>query len=549
MGRAAQPALVLRREIPLALLPLFRPLLAVARNCGIGVTGTRGIGKSTLLTLIAWLDAIYLDHALVVIDPIGAIIARFFTLLAGFRARDQAREWAKIRYLNPSGPETVVPTPLYYATGIGDESAFAKAQRFPDCIARLDPRLTTASVQGFNPLWDISTAAGQVLATLGFQVTEMADLLTHPDHWLARLDQAEALDPAIATACDYLRTTYRALPSKDRERRTDTLLTKLRLFTDPVMRAQFGAALPGIDWREVMTKKLKVFIDLSQEHNYQTRQFKMLWLFMSLMDFIRRFGPVAGVTRSEPLTLMIDEITFMTAQGKVGENPLVADLDELINRLSRNYNIWVVASFQEPYQIEDPKLLKSLLSLATQFFGRFSDPESARLIADRTMPYAPHLVKDTRAQYATIAQRPTQIDEVPSYYSLREQNELGRQRFDQLNRFDFLVSRTAREGDRPLPVERFSIAPFSGLVDLKPDRTVVADAEAQLNRRDGRSVAEILTEIEARLAPDPSSPAVPAATSPGSPGPRGRPTRPSRMEVVAEDDRQEERAGAVERRG
>jgi hypothetical protein len=497
MAPTKQPQLVLRRDIPPELFSSFAPLLGIARNCGVGVTGTRGIGKSTLLSLFAWLDAVFHDSALIVIDPIGAIIARFFGFLSCFREADQAPLWQRIRYLNLSGPDYVTPTPIYYRTGIGRESAFSVSQRFPDCIARLDPKLRSAGVQGFNPLWEASTAAGQILFTLGCQVTEMADLLRAPEAWSGRLAEALRRDPAIADAVDFFRYQYPKWAQNPRDNRADALFTKLRLFTDDVMKAQFGAATPGIDWREVVEKRLKVFIDVSAEHDYQTRQFKMLWIFSSLMDFFRRFGPVYGATRQHPTSLIVDEITFMTAAAKVGDNPLVDDLDELINRLSRNFDIRIVASFQEPYQIEDEKLLKSLLSLATQFFGRMTDPDSARLIADRTVPYQPRLVKQT-VVHVSESMMGTTINERDELFSIPEQIELGRQRFDDLNRYEYLVSRTVREGDKPLPLHFFSIAPFSGIVDLRPDAGVVAGAKQELSLRDGRPVGEVVTEIAAR---------------------------------------------------
>lgn len=72
----------------------WRPLLEVARNVGIGVTGTRGVGKSTLLFLITWLDAIIYDKPLVAILPIAQVFDLFATQVSSSTPRSKP----------PSGP-------------------------------------------------------------------------------------------------------------------------------------------------------------------------------------------------------------------------------------------------------------------------------------------------------------------------------------------------------------------------------------------------------------------------------------------------------------
>src|SRR5262249_50071207 len=154
--------------------------------------------------------------------------------------------------------------------------------------------------------------------------------------------------------------------------RVNALLTRLSLFSSsPIMQAQFGAPAWAVPWNEVVAQRLKVFIDVSQEHNDEKRKFKMLFVFLSVIDFIKRAGATQAGDRSTPIALIVDEIAEILGKGK---SPLSQDLDALVNVYMRNYNVHFVTSFQEPYQIEDETILSSLMSLGTKFYGRMTDP-------------------------------------------------------------------------------------------------------------------------------------------------------------------------------
>lgn len=478
----------------------WRPLREIARNVGVGVTGTRGVGKSTLLFLLTWLDAIVDDKPLVAILPISQVFDLFITQVCRLHPDEQAVIWPKVRFVPMAGyqvePQSplvewyVTPTGLYYDSGIGAEDAFDISQRFPHTLLKLEPNLTEATVQGYKAVWKASTAAGRILYTLGLGVTHMADLLTRYDQpiWQQRMDHALRIDPDVADAVQFFRHEYAKWTPGRRDERTNALMTRLALFSSPIMKAQLGAPSWAVPWKDVFDQRLKVFIDISADHGGEVASFKMLFIFLSLVDFIKRYGAAHAGDRSHPISVIIDEIAVMIG-GK--DSPMAEDLDAFINTYSRNYNIHFATSFQEPYQIEDRKVLDTLLSLGTKYVARMTDPASSRLIADRLISYDPHMIKDTT--YRRVGGVRGGLDEPRyTYFTKQEQIELGRQRFDQLQSLEFLVSRTYSEGAAPLPLEQISLRPFHV---RPPDRQCVLDVKRKLMLRDGRKVRDVLADI------------------------------------------------------
>jgi hypothetical protein len=497
------PTLRLQRGIPQELLPALRPLLALARNLGVGVWGTRGIGKSQLLQLLAWIDFVGFQKPTIVIDPIGAVIDGILNRITHFHPDDQAALWRRIRYVNLSPTDHAVPTPLYYRTGLGRETFVDVAQRLPDVFLRLDPGMKQASVLGYNSLWEIATYAGAILVALGCQPSELSSLLLHPERWQGRLEAAARHHPELREAVAFFTTDYLQMTEGRRRERTTSLRNKLTLLADPVTRAQFCADRPGIDFREVMEDKLLVLYALRFEGDWQLRQFKLLQLVLSWIDFIKRWGASRDGARGTPLSLVIDELSFLTAQAAGAHNPLVDDLDGLINRLSRNFDVHVSVSVQEPYQVPSG-MRQTLMSLGTHFVGRLSDPESMRYLADRFVAYDPYLIKKTEPIYMSSFGEAYIVDKRTHEFSLAEQRELTRQRFATLPKYRYLVSRTQREGEAPLPLSDCSIAPF--VARRFPPPGLIADVRNQLSRRDGRPVRELVAAIAARAtAPAPGA--------------------------------------------
>jgi hypothetical protein len=69
------------------------------------------------------------------------------------------------------------------------------------------------------------------------------------------------------------------------------------------------------------------------------RRFKLLWVFFSLFEFIKRRG-----RRERPLAITIDEFSAMAAKVTAGTNPLAAMLDEFIQQYLRGQNIWLTVA-------------------------------------------------------------------------------------------------------------------------------------------------------------------------------------------------------------
>ncbi len=271
-----QPSNRLTALLPPQTAALFVPLLQCAKNTGLGVCGTRGVGKSSLLFLLAWLDAIILGKPTIVITPIPQVIDLFFTNVCSFCAKDQKKIWQRVRYSNLSGQEMsdaadptdrfILPTPLFYASGIGTEGSFVVSQRLPALLLRLSPRLVDASVQGYQAVNTLATHAGRILFACGLGIEQMDDLLQFPEseQWQARFRQAVHTDPSVGDAVSFFQTTYLPLSRLRRFEYGQALRSRLSLFADPITKAQFGGTTWALPWNDVFAKKLIVFVDISQ---------------------------------------------------------------------------------------------------------------------------------------------------------------------------------------------------------------------------------------------------------------------------------------------
>jgi hypothetical protein len=496
-----------------------------ARIMGLYLLGASRSGKSRMLgRVILWQDFIA-ERGQLVCDPRGVTISNFLDKLVRFLQHvppDQhAKYWRRIRYLEISGKDGFITgLPLYYRLS-PEESLAEISERYLQVIIRSNPHLADAQVFGWPPLHRIGLNAGIVLASLGCQITDMESLLTHPEQWFSRLAQAEATCPEAAPACAFFRTEYLPMRQADRARLTNSFRDKVFHFTlDPLLRAQFGAAAPGIDFEEVEAEGLTVLLDFRRETNPDLRRFKLLWLFDYFFHWIKGRG-----RRTQPLCLVFDEFSAMTQKVFTGENPLAQELTEFIQEYLRNSNIWLTVAHQSVEQLDD-QLRNSLLSLGTYIFGRATMPE-ARILADVLYNRDPFRVKHFHKvwgkvdppslsryasyDYARYGARTTDsskwqspdfpyyvLDTEPGeYMRLEEQQEEAANRIARLGRFQFLCRPARSEGDVSPVVFPMTIEHVDR--DIYPEQTVDAQVRSLLAAQSGIPVVQLLAEQEARL--------------------------------------------------
>lgn len=483
----------LNPRIPLDLQSRLLFLPDKSRNMGIHLVASKGTGKSRLMgRVIAWQDFVR-GIPLVVFDPHGPTIDNFIDKITRLPADVQKRLWPRILYVNMSGAaNSVITFPLYYR--LGAESLYAISQRYLDVVRRLDPYLQTASIEGWNALWRIGTNVGMILAACGLQITEAEEFLNDPKQWATRLAQACQNYPEAEPAAAYFTKEFARLNPQDQSRRAESFLNKTAIFRlDPTMKAMFGANTAGINWQDVVDHSLAILVDFRGEHDLERMRFKLVWSFNSLLEFIKHRG--AG--RHKPLSLIIDEITYMLSSASLHSDILAADMDELINRLARNYMIWLTLCHQEMYQLSEP-IQKTLLTMGTQIFGSTTDLQAAIEISRRFFRYNPAWVR----KYQPVYDRGMVIDHTSQEFTMDEQAYLQSLRFIDLPRYHYLVAPSPMEGTMPTNLFPVSIAGIDP--DMYVNEPLVAEARVTLMQMRGRQVTDIMAEIAARSLPQPA---------------------------------------------
>jgi hypothetical protein len=176
---------------------------------------------------------------------------------------------------------------------------------------------------------------------------------------------------------------------------------------------------------------------------------------------------------------------------------LADDLEELIDRLSRNTQTWCTYAHQEMSQMNPKAANLFMKGLASQLLGRTADPEAAALYARRFYRWDPRWVRKTVEQYhppTTFADE--WVDVRTEEYSRDEQVDLQTRRFLDLPTFSFYLGVAPREGELPTHLERISIADYDRGQYVQEEQ--VAATRALLTARHPR-VPEVLAGITARL--------------------------------------------------
>jgi hypothetical protein len=465
-----------------------------ARSMGQRITGTRGSGKSRLLgRLIAWAD-VQANIPTVIIDPVGALSDNLLDVVARLPQAEQERLklHKRIVYVDMAGtgPEGhVCPFPLLYR--LGKESLYDQAMRFVSVTIKTDPDLRRASIQGANALEKIGVHAGMLLAALGCQLTEAESLLNEPTAWEGRIRQALAEHPEeLGAAASYFLTIYPKLPERERQFQTSAYRQKLGLFVDPVLRAIYGADTPGIDWSAVIKKRQCVLLDFRHVPEHR-KQFCVVWAHHTLLEWIRRRGP----GRHTPLSLIVDEATYLLSDAQAREDPLADDLEELISRLARNHAIWCTYAHQELNQLNE-RASRLFMDLGTQFYGRTADIEAAMTIARRFYRWTGKEVKKVDAVWHPPTMFANEWTEYRTAEFTRDEQAYrdGLKLFD-LPTFHFLLGVAPREGELPTSLKEISIADHDKGRYVQED--LVREARAHLMTRHP-NVPDILASIARR---------------------------------------------------
>lgn len=369
---------------------MHRPFLLsdADRSRGILVVAGSGSGKSLSIGgTIAFNDFVR-NTPQVLFDPVGSMIDAFLMRVAALPRPVRQTMWSRILYVDMSGRgEHIVPFPLLYE--LGGENRYDIAERFMATCRAIDPQLQSASIQGFNALQRIGMPVGIVLSSLGLQLDAAIDLLRRPESWSSRLDEAVARHPDAEAAVRFIREEYvPAVPSR-RAEMTASYQTKIEPFAmDPSMQAMFCTVPVGIDWNEVMSRRLTVLLDFRGETNKTKRLFKTRVAFDYVLAFIRHRGPGPHV----PLALHIDELTELTNAQSRDQSVFEADIDYLINVLMRGFMAPTTLALQSLHQVSEATR-KSLMSMGTHVIGVTSDMESAEFLARHAVQMDPRRIK------------------------------------------------------------------------------------------------------------------------------------------------------------
>lgn len=471
-----------------------RPVLLSesARSLGVHIQAGRGSGKSRLAGWILAPQDFARGIPLVIIDPVGGTIDNFLHQLTRLPRDAQAQVWQRVMYVDMAGQgESVVPWPFYYR--VGKESSAVVAQRLLEVIRASDPQLIKAPLLGWNPLFSIGMQVGMILAALdGYQITEAEDLLDQPEQWEARFAEAASRHPDVAPAVDFFRTQYQAMNARQRELTTTSFRAKIRTFQlDPRLRAMFGAGTPYVSWSEVVANRQAVLLDFRRVESQEERRFKLLWLFYSLLTFIKQ----RGIGRHTPLSIILDELVSMTVTTEGGENPFAAAFEELCNVYMRNARVWLTCIHQELYQLPQ-QVQNTLLSFGTQIIGRVSDINDALVLAKQLTRIDPYKIKRTETVYGSVMGAPREIDSRPVEFTIPEQQYEAAYTFTNLRLFEFFVRPAHAEGDVGSRLYRMNIK------NVDPgqwvNEQVVARARNVLRDRTGLRQADVLAAIDAR---------------------------------------------------
>jgi hypothetical protein len=479
-------------SVPLEVAARNQWLLDAARNGTTLIVAPPGAGKTRLLgRRIVWWDFCRGVPQLV-LDPVGGLRDQLFDVIARLPREAQPAFWRRIRYVDVAGRFGFVQqNPLYYR--VGDESFYVASQRFVETIRRIDPSLQSASVLGFNAFASVATKVGMVLLAVGEQLPAAFPLLDHPEALRPRLERLARDEPEVAEACRWLLTAYQELPPREKHQQTMTFRRKAEPFVlDPVLAAQFCRAPRTVDLTEAVARRWLVLYDFSGVTDPERKRFGLVWLFRQAMEFAHRRRP----GRQAPFGVVVDELTYLLPADARQGDPLGEDLMELITRLGRNKGLWITLSLQGVDQLS--ATAQQALAYCTAYvLGSTPNLDWAMEVAKRFRKWDPQWVRKTETHLSGGGGRNDLpiVNERDIEFTIEEQRYLHAWRQMELPRYHFYVATPSQEGSPPRSLSRISIAGVDP--GCHPIPAVVEEAARRLAVRDGRPVANVLTEIAA----------------------------------------------------
>lgn len=492
-------------------------LYDAVRNNGIHLQATRGSGKSTLEAIIALADSAR-KHPVVLLEVQGGLVEQLLWRLRFLDPDTRKSIVDRIVYVDMSGKSgRITGWPLLYQ--LPGDTLYGSAMRFPDLAKRLDPDLTNAPMFGANAMSDLGAYVGVALLAMNCQFTEAPDLLSNPKRWSQRLSEAAKTNPEAEPAVSYLIKEYAETPDHERRRFAQSLRTKLTPFIlNPILKAMFGASKPDIDWEEVVEGSKLVILDFQDITSDADVRFKMRWVFSYLWEFIKqRANP-----REKPISVIVDELSYLLSSHGSSDDLLASDLDNFINKDMRYRNIWLTLAHQELYQIPQ-RIQKTLLSMGTQIIGQTSDREAAETLANMYLNYDPYWMKKEIPRWAVMSHQRLEwypgapmgygsrsnsipimwndqyiktVDYVTEEYTLDEQREIAAKEFMNVGKFHFLLA-TSRDGSLSRTLRKVNILRQVQAIPF-PYQDVVARDRQVLIERSGTPIATIHENIRQR---------------------------------------------------
>jgi hypothetical protein len=275
---------------------------------GTPILGAPGAGKTVLLAEHACINVLK-HRPQVLFDPIGtltpAVLFRMSSYLRGHPSPVlHKRYWDRLRYIDVA--DGVVGFPIYFRTGT-ERSVQEVAERLLTVLKLANPALINAPISGWPALRRIGGHVGTVLASLGYQLDKAEDLLFNTQEWERSGTFAEAIArcPEAAPAVEFFRTRYRAMSPAEKSRLTTSFLDAIAPLTgDPLLRKVFAASTPGIAWQDVEAQGQTVILDFKHILDPENRRFALLWVFLSLYEFLKLWGE----RRSHSLSLLMNSL-------------------------------------------------------------------------------------------------------------------------------------------------------------------------------------------------------------------------------------------------